>query len=285
MYPQNAPYPPQNPQYPPQQAPQGYPVAPGYPPQPQYAPQGYPQQAVPQGPPPAKGTVADFFNQPAGSSGPGLKFPVVGTTYQGVIARDVTNADVSQQTDFQTKTITPSCFYRDGRPKLQMAIPIRLAGGPSAEFPEGIAAWYLKGGPDQQELVRAMTAAGAVPDENGVLFPKAGDLISITYTHDKPGKTGLNPAKMKAVQYQVGNGVAPAAPVAAPVQQVAQQAFNQVVQPQLPPTQYQTPQGAPVQLPQAPVQQAAPAVPQIPGLTPEQAAMVAQLQAGQGPQG
>jgi hypothetical protein len=282
MYPQNAPYPPQQPQMP--YAPQGYPPqAPAG-----YAPQGYPQQPpVPQGPPAAKGTVAGFFNQPVGGGGPGFKFPVVGTTYQGVIARDVTDADVTQQTDFQTGQITPSCFYRDGRPKLQMVIPLRLSTGPTAEFPEGTGAWYVKGGADQQELVRAMTAAGAVPDENGVLWPKAGDMLTVTYTHDKPGRAGMNPAKIKQVQYQVGNGQAPAAPVAAPVQQVAQQAFSQVMPPQvmqyapvpqpqvMQPAQYQNTQGEPVQLPQAPapVQQAAP---QIPGLTPQQAALVAQ---------
>jgi hypothetical protein len=278
MYPPNAPYPPQPPQYNP-----GY-AQPQYQPQ---VPQGYaPPPVAPVGPPPAKGTVAGFFSQPVGGGGPGFKFMVVGTTYQGTIARDVTDADVSQQTDYQTKTITPSCFYRDGRPKLQMCIPILLAQGPSAEFPEGAGAWYVKGGADQQELVRAMQAAGAVPDENGVMFPKAGDLITITYTHDKPGKAGMNPSKIKSVQYQVGNGQAPAAPVAAPVQQVAQQAFSQVMQP----TQYQNPQGQPVQQPQyAPqpqVQQYAPTpqvsvLPQIPGLTPEQAALVAAQHAQQ----
>jgi hypothetical protein len=304
MYPQNAPYPPQQPQMP--YAPQGYPPqAPaGYPYPQQYGQPGAPvQPPVPQGPPAAKGTVAGFFNQPVGGGGPGFKFPVLGTTYSGVIARDVTDADVTQQTDFQTGQITPACFYRDGRPKLQMCIPIRLSTGPSAEFPEGTGAWYVKGGADQQELVRAMTAAGAVPDENGVLWPKAGDPISITYTHDKPGRAGMNPAKIKSVQYQVGNGQAPAAPVAAPVQQPVQQApvqpqvqqYVPTPQPQvMQPVQYQNtqlpvPEYAPTPVLQAgPVQYTNPApgvvaqpvqpqaAPQIPGLTPQQAALVAQ---------
>jgi hypothetical protein len=300
-------YNPQQPQ--PGYAPQGYPPPaqpqyqqPGYPPQPQYAPQapqGYPP--APQGPPApplARGTLSDFYGQPTAGGGPGLKFSVIGTTFSGVIARDVTDADVRQQTDFLTKQ---PAFYRDGRPKLAMIVPIRLSTGPSPEFPEGVADWWVKGA-DRDELMRAMVAAGVQP-EDGIYFPKGGDQLSITYTHDKPGRAGMNPTKMKAVQYAVA-GQAAVAP-----QAVAQQAFAAVLQPQyqppapqqFAPTQYVDAQGQPVQLPQAPQAQQAPqvqyqppapqqpvqaqAAPSVPpGLSPAQAAMVAQMtNAQQGP--
>jgi hypothetical protein len=271
----------QQPGYPPQGQPQYAPQAPqGYPPQapPGYAPQGYPpapqpqyQQpyAAPQAPPQqplARGTLSDFYGQPSGGGGPALKFSQIGQSYAGVIARDVTDADIRQQTAFQTGV---PLTYRDGSPKLAMIVPILLASGPTPEFPEGIANWWVKGG-DRDELLRAMQAAGAQPDADGVYRPRGGDPISVTYTHDKPGRAGMNATKMKAVQYQVGAQAQ--APVAPAPQQVAQQAFNQVM-PQAP---VQQPQ---LQSPQPPPQNAAPAA--VPaGLTPQQAAMVAQL-AGQ----
>lgn len=280
-------YPPQGqPVYPPQGQP-GYPPTPnpqyqqpGYPPQPQYNAPPAPQQA------PVRGTLAGFFGQPV-SGGKGIKFVSPGQVVSAMIARDVTNADVQQETDFITKQLK---FYRDNiTPKLQLIIPLRVQ--PDAEYPEGEAAWYVKTASDRTELVRALNAAGVEPDKDGNVFPRGGDLITITYTHDKPGAAGMHPTKVKAVQYTVA-GQGSQAPA---LQQVAQQAFSQVVpqppvqpqyvqQQQAPQVQYQTPAPQDPQF-QAPVQQA-PVAPQIPGLTPEQAALVAQqIGQQQAPQG
>lgn len=169
---------------------------------PQHQRPGYPQQS------PAPGTLSDFYGQPVGG-GPSIKFNVIGESVVGTIARDVTDADIRQQTEVMTGR--PQT-YRDGRPKLAMVVPIQLAQL-TAEFPEGVADWWVKGA-DRDELLHAMTAAGVQPDPDGVYRPKGGDQISITYTHDNPGRAGMSPAKIKAVQYAVGNGQAwaPVAP-------------------------------------------------------------------------
>ena len=163
----------------------------------------YPElQHVPHAPaqPLARGTVADFYAQSARAGGPGLQFPVLGTSYSGIIACDVTNADVKQQTDFQAKQ---PALYRDGRPKLVLVLPIQLSTGPSPEFPAGVAEYWVKGA-DRDELIRAMLAAGVQPGEDGLSWPKGGDAITITYTTDKLGRAGMNPTKVKAIQYTKG---------------------------------------------------------------------------------
>lgn len=265
------PFYPQQPGYPPQQ-PQQYapPVQQPYPPQAypaqQYAPPQYaaPQQA-PAGPPPAAGSLDDFYNQPSASSGPSLSFKdkQIGFQYVGVVARDVTNADVQQMTDFTTKA---PLFYRDGRPKFAMKVPLRVQ--PSPEFPEGEASWYVKG-QARDELVRAMAEAKASEPA-----PKAGATIVITLAGRRPSGAGMNPANVFQVQYhptdagQQGTGAPSPAPVPqqAPVQQYAppvqMPAYDggqpigqpQQVQPQYAPQQAQPgiPQGA------QPVQQPAP---------------------------
>jgi hypothetical protein len=131
----------------------------------------------------------------------------LGTSYSGLIARDVTDADVKQQTDFQTEQ---PAFYRDGRPKLALVVPIQLSTGPTPEFPAGTADYWVKGA-DRDELIRAMQAAGVQPDDNGLFWPKGGDAITVTYTQDKPGRAGMNPTKLKTIQYARG-GTTGAAP-------------------------------------------------------------------------
>ena len=182
----NQPYPQQ---YPPAPAPQGYPAQPGYPQAPpmgqpqQYqqpqiqqpyappgygAPQGYPQQGAPQAPPVelAQGSIDDFYNQPSVGGGPSLSWSFkdgsqkqVGTTYVGVVARDISNADIQQETDIrsgQPKT------YRDGRPKFVMKVALKgvqsNVQAPAPEFPDGEATWYVKG-QGRDELTRAMAEA------------------------------------------------------------------------------------------------------------------------------
>jgi hypothetical protein len=215
-------YPPQYPQQAPAYPPQGYPQqAPQYPPQQGYPPQappypsqdqGFypppPQSYAPPAPnfqppvaPPARGTIDDFYDQPA-ASGKSISFDkkAPGTSYAGVVARSITGADIQVQTDMVTKQ---PAKHPDGRLKYTMVIPLLLA--PSAEFPDGRAAWYVKHN-EKPELNRAMEAAGCKPGTP----PEQGALITITYTGDRP-VPGMNAQKMKTVTYQrpqnaAGNG-------------------------------------------------------------------------------
>lgn len=184
-------YPPQGQPYPPQYPPQAQPYPPQgqqpyYPPQAQQYP---PQQPVQQG---AQGSIADFFEQPA-ASGKSISFDkkAPGTSYTGMVARTLTKADVIQQTEMHTKRLAT---HPDGRPKYTMVIPLLLQ--PSAEFPDGRAAWYCKHN-EKPELERAMEAAGLRPGTP----PEQGAIITITYTGDRP-VPGMSPQKVKSVTYQ-----------------------------------------------------------------------------------
>jgi hypothetical protein len=259
-----------------------YPQAPGqqgFAQQPQFQQPGYPQ-AAPQPPvqPLAQGSIDDFYSQPSASGGPSISWTdaqggpkPIGTQYVGIVARDVTKADIQQQTDFNTKA---PLFYKDGRPKFAMKVPLKVQ--PSQEFPDGEATWYVKG-QARDELVRAMSEAG----DDGA--PKGGAAISITLVQRRATQRGLNPANVVQVQYQPpggpgarqesvqeGNGgvrLQPPAPVQqpAPAQQFAQQPVQQQFVPQAeqqPVQQFAQP--APQQAPaqpqfQPPVQQQAPA--------------------------
>ena len=210
------------PQQPYGQQPQGYPgqQAPNYAPQPGYpapgtaytpAPQQYPSQGQPsyppQGQPPqpeVRGTLKDFMDQPSTGGGPSLSFPHPGTSYTGTVVRNVTDADIQAQTDMITGAVAT---YNDRRPKLVMKVPL-LLHTPHPAYPEGVGVWYVKGS-DRAELARAMEAAGAEPGA-----PQAGDVITVTYTHDQPGRRGMNPTKIKRVDYLKGNGVPPQLPQA-----------------------------------------------------------------------
>ncbi|MGO5251704.1 hypothetical protein ACTQ2Q_10195, partial [Atopobiaceae bacterium LCP21S3_F11] len=124
-------YPAQVPQQAHAYAPQGFPgqQAGGMGWQPQ---QGYPAaQPAPQGPPPAQGTLDAFNSQPTGSRPPGLSWKGVepgqpGSVFTGTVTTDVTDRDVSQDTDPNTKQLK---FYRDGRPMFHMAVTLQLDAG------------------------------------------------------------------------------------------------------------------------------------------------------------
>jgi hypothetical protein len=252
-----------------------YPQAPGqqgFAQQPQFQQPGYPQ-ATPQPPvqPLAQGSIDDFYSQPSASGGPSISWtdaqggPMpVGTQYVGIVARDVTKADIQQQTDYNTKA---PLFYKDGRPKFAMKVPLKVQ--PSQEFPDGEATWYVKG-QARDELVRAMSEAG----DDGA--PKGGAAISITLVQRRATQRGLNPANVVQVQYRppAGAGVAslapaPQAPVQQPEQQAPAQQFAQQPAPQAPVQQYAQPDPSSYQQPapqapaqpqfQPPVQQQAPA--------------------------
>jgi hypothetical protein len=270
-------YAPQFPQAPVQQyapaPPQAY-----APPVPQYAP------PAPSAPPLANGSLDDYYSQPTGGGGPGIswKDKPLGTTYAGIVKRDVTNGDVVQDTDFTTKQ--PK-FYRDGRPVFVMKVP--LQGQPSQEFPDGEFAFWVRG-QARDELARAMAEAGC----EGA--PKAGAVVQVTLVERKPSRAG-NPANIVRITYQppTGGQQVAQAPAPQPVQQqapapqpVVEQAPTQqyAPQPQVQQYQQQAPAPQPVQqeqyAPQAPAPQAQQTAPQPPaGLSPEQEALLAQLNA------
>jgi hypothetical protein len=288
----------QQPYYPPQ-----YPVAPP-PPQaypPAYAPQPVPQQYMPgvqapQAAPPqvplATGTIDDYYNQPTTGGGKSISWDQkpIGTTYVGIVARDVTNGDIQQQTNFQTKQ--PET-YRDGRPKFVMKVPLNVNPQQFPEFPEGEATLFVRGRM-RDELVRAMAEAGC----SGA--PTSGATIQITLAGKKPSGQGMNPANVFAIVYVPAAGAAATSPAAAP-QPVAQpvQAPQPVAVPQAQPaapvyaqaapqpavdfSQLQVPQAAPVAQPAAvaaPVQ-AQPALAVPANLSPEQQVLLAQIQGAQ----
>lgn len=290
------------PQYPGQPQQQYAPQQPGYPQQafpPAPAQQGFPQQGyAPQAPPAAptvplaQGSLSDFYNQPSVGGGPSIAWTdkntqapkPIGTTYVGVVARDVTSSDVQQQTDFKTQQ---PLFYRDGRPKFAMKVPLKLQA--SQEFPEGEASWFVKG-QAKDELQRAMSAAGV----DGA--PKEGAVIAITLVQRRPSGPGMNPANIVQVDYRPGQGgqqvAQPTAEVQQPVAAPAQQYAPQPVQAQ-PQYAAQAPQPAVQQYAQQPAAQVAPpAAAHAPvqpaqgfvmpdGLSEEQKALFAQLAGNQ----
>ncbi len=279
------------PAYPPQYAP---PAQPGYPPQPGYGygPQapayGYPPAPpappVPAGPPPS---LDGFYSQPAVGWGKAWswKDKPLGTTYAGVVARPLTNADVEQQTTTGQNGVRAPQTYRDGRAVLVMKVPMHVQ--PSPEHPEGRALWYCQG-QARDELNRAMAEAGAPEGP-----PEAGAIVVVAAVSERRNTYGTMSKQFK-IQYTRPQGAAPAAPAApqAPAQPPAPAAPAQqyVAPPQTgvpvsappPPTPVQAP--PPAVPPQAPAQPAAP-VPPAPGATgeldPERAALLASLTGGQ----
>lgn len=265
------PYYPQAPQQPyaapapPVQQPQ-YPTAPSQQyAQPQYAPQPYPQQPpAPQGPPPAQGSLDAFYSQPTAASGPSIAWSVngqqkpIGTSYAGIVARDVIDADVQQDSDPKTGQLKT---YRDGRPKFFMKVPLKVQ--PSPEFPEGEATWYVRG-QSRDELARAMAEAGVSGS------PKCGDAIRITLVDRRASRGGGMPANIVQVQYAPANGPVTQAPAQPGYEQPQQHAAHAQAQPQAP--QYAAPQAVPQQQVQTPVapQQPAPVQPQEQGQAPVQ---------------
>jgi len=227
--------PPQYPGYPPAQQ---QPQYPGYPPvQQQFQqpmPPGYPQPyAQPQQPaqPLATGTLDDFYNQPSSGGGGSLKFEQIGTRYVGIVTRPIGSGDIQQQTNVQG---VPQ-FFKDGRPKFVMKVPLQMQ--PSPAYPDGLAQWYVKGAA-RDELVRAMAEAGAPEGP-----PEAGAILDITFTGTRSAGAGFNPAKLFSVRYTRPQGAAPAqAPAAAtgapsPAPEVPQQYAPQAAQQPVPPQQ------------------------------------------------
>lgn len=226
----------QSPQYPPGYAPQQIPQGYGQALPPNYQPQ------APQGPTLAQGSLDEYFNQPSVGGGPSLKFDE-GTTHVGVVARRITNADIAQQTIPNSNT---PAVYKDGSPKFVMKVPLVV---PVTEaHQDGQAQWYVAGSA-RDELVRAMSAAGAPAGP-----PEEGSFIKISCVGKRP-IPGMSAAKIYRVEYHRPEGAAATtAPAATPV--------HEVTAPPVP----------------SPAATAAPQPP--PEMTPEQQALLTRMTAG-----
>ena len=241
-------------QYPPQAQPQYAPppAAPAYPPQyppaqqPQYQPQQYqPQQqyptqfAPPQPPqqpqaPVIRGTLAGAYEQGVRTGGYGntCKFMAPGHRKGGYVARDMTDLDVTAETDYATKAPKP-----DGRGgyRMQMTIPLNVQ--PGAEHPEGKTTVWAKGRL-LTAVVHAMLAVGY--DINAGDALKEGDFLDIQRVADVPTNKG-NPAHDFVVTVtRAGQAV-----VGGPVADYHQQALAAPGFPSAP-AATPTPTGAPV---------------------------------------
>lgn len=271
--------------YPQQQAPYPQQPAPGY-----GAPPGYgqPVPPQPQGPPP---TMEEYYNQPVGGGGPGVKFKTVGFGFEFRVARDCTARDLQEVTNPQTGRPDP---YSDGRRKIQLVVPLIV--GITPEWPEGRATLYAKSG-IREALDAGMAAAGCPSGQ----FPKEGDTGYIQFVGTQP--TGLSDKKLFEVRYTPGpkwsnlgnaasNGQAQQPAQAAPpdTMPVVSTASGQTVvhQQQVPPpppppgaASQQAPSAPPPPAPQQGGDQPQPQRPE--GMTDEQFAHYAGATTGQAP--
>lgn len=223
------------------------PMAPQYG-QPQYAP-GYPPPVM--APPPAplaQGSITDFYTQPVGGSGAFLKFEQPGVVHAGFIARAIAQGDIRQVTTPPQQGSVPQ-FYKDGRPKFEMLVPLKVI--PSQANPDGMATWAVRGG-DRDELTRAMAEAGAPEGP-----PEADAFVQITFTHEQKGRGGIARKVKQIVYLRPGDPTVDAfrqqvltTPAVAPVPQQPQYAPAPIQQ--LPAGQYAQPTGPVQYAPQQP---------------------------------
>jgi hypothetical protein len=222
----------------------GYP-SPAYQPQPQYgAPQGYPQpqygapQAAPPAPQLARGSLDDFLNQPSGGSGGAgvqkwFSGKQIGSWLHLEVVRDLTNADVRQQTDINGVPAT----YKSGDPKFVLIIPVKVLassdGSHPAIFTEGLGTVWVKG-LLKDELTKALAQAGTTAST-----PPGGTQLVMSSAGEKPSnRPGFSPTKLYTFQASLPQGGAPAAPTA-PAPQA----------PPVPPTQVPAPAATPAPVP------------------------------------
>lgn len=297
-------YYPQQPYAPGQQPPPTYmpqqPYAPPYPPQGVAQPQpGYYQQPAPAQPaqpsvPLATGSIDSFYQQPSTGGGKGLKFEQIGARHIGRVARDVTNADVQQIVGMGAQAGQPQ-FFRDGRPKFQMLVPLEVHPQ-TPGHPDGVAVLYVKG-QMRDELTRAMAEAGAPAGP-----PRAGALIDVSYVSQRSSGQGMSPSKVYAIIYTLPPGTSPVAPSPVTGSAPSGAPIANVQQAPTPPPapSPQPPQPAPPAQPQppaAPLPPPAPSTEQLPlaqagpqnpvglalppGMDPAQAQLYASLVAAQ----
>jgi hypothetical protein len=148
-----------------------------------------------------KPTLADFHGQKQTGGGPSWKFHnrPVGTTYWGIVSREIGNGDV----DYQTNPNPPNEILRqkDGSPKYVIFAPMKMI--PSADYPEGMARCGIKG--DMAVKINAaMAAVGAPVNADGGYVPEVGAFLQVTVVQHKPLK-GMSPMYIYQVDYRRPN--------------------------------------------------------------------------------
>ncbi|KAB2384734.1 hypothetical protein [Actinomadura montaniterrae] len=197
------------------------------------------------------------------------KFPVIGTTVTGTIARE---PEVRDQTDFDTGKVKT---WDDGTPRRQLMVVLQTAErDPANPDDDGERAVYVKG--------QMKTAVRDAVRKAGAPGLKVGGTLTVQYIADGQATRG-NPPKQYAASYvppanaaanDFLNGGEPQAVPAQPVPQAVPAFVPQAPAPQPMPAPAPAPQPVPQAAPTAPpVQQAAPA------LSPEMLAAIANLPA------
>lgn len=164
--------------------------------------QGTPASASP---PAARGTLSQGFDQGAqsGSYGNSVKFPSVGYTFVGTVARDMLDTDVTQVTDFTTKQ--PK-FLKSGSEQWQFRIAVNVPV--SQEFPEGKATVWTTKYRLHSALVHAMINAGYASGQG----LREGDLLQITRVADVATQGQPGHDYQVVVTRAAGNSVPPTVP-------------------------------------------------------------------------
>lgn len=131
-------------------------------------------------------SVGDFL---MGGGSPSAKFPTIGTTVTGTVARE---PEVMQQTDFDSGK---PLFWDDGKPKLQAKVVLATTErDPLISDDDGERAVYVKG-QLQKAVAQAVRSAGA-------RLLEVGGTLSVTYIADGERKGKLNPPKVYSAKYE-----------------------------------------------------------------------------------
>jgi hypothetical protein len=142
-------------------------------------------------------TFKGLYSQQSGG-GPFWKFKErpVGTAYEGIVARPVTEADVTEQTDPQGKVQT----QRDGSARVQLNVPMLMM--PSQDYPDGIARLGIRG--DMLgKLPAAMAAVGAPKDPKSDSYvPEAGAYIRVELTNLQRVPGVAQPRQVYRIDYR-----------------------------------------------------------------------------------
>ncbi|MFC5744795.1 hypothetical protein [Actinomadura rugatobispora] len=131
-------------------------------------------------------TTANDFLMAGGTTS--AKFPAIGTTVTGTIARE---PEVQQQKDFQSGELK---YWNDGKPMQQLMIVLATdERDPSVPDDDGERAVYVKGQMQKavKEAIRKSSASGIA----------VGGTLTITYTADGEAKRGFNPPKVYTATY------------------------------------------------------------------------------------
>jgi hypothetical protein len=133
-----------------------------------------------------------------GSGIPSAKFPTIGTSITGTVARE---PELQQQTDFDSGE---PLVWTDGRPRMQAKVVLQTAERDrEIADDDGTRAIYVRANL-QKAVASAVRGSGATRLE-------IGGRLTVTYTGDGPAQGKKNPPKLFAAKYEPPDPVAQAA--------------------------------------------------------------------------